>query len=471
MRIIRIDNKGWRARFDDGFDEESVSRVADAFGYIWADRFAGKTVYVGYDTRLNGRRFTEAAAGVLASYGLHVLVSDAPCPTPALGWSVAQDPDACGGVMLTASSESAEYGGISARGADGGPVGEDFYEASSRIMSSVPVGNRGVFQRVDLVGPYLKDLASMVDAKAIADARLEIVVDPMYGSGRGYLAQLLRSLGCRVHELHGEEHADFDGLRPLVQEPWVNQCAQAVRSFGCDLGILLDGDADRMGIVDERGQYLTPHVSGPLIMEHMVANRGENGRVVTTFSSSALIMRQAWRLGLDFTEVPMGFTRIYREFTDGDVMMGLEGMGGICRPSHLPERDGIMAALLVVEYKAMSDKTVSEMVADLAQEIGTMTYVERDIELDASSIQAFRNILPGINLQEVCGMQPESVGHADGLVLRFADDSWVQLRPTRTEALVRARAESPDPRLAEALGEQACREALKRLPAGPWKIN
>lgn len=470
MRIIRLDNKGWRARFDDGFDEESVSRVADAFGYIWAESGSQRNVYVGFDTRLGGRRFAEAISGVLASYGLSVFMSDGPCPTPALGWAVAQDPDACGGVMLTASSESADFGGITARGADGGPVVEEFYEAATRIMSSVPVGDRGAFRRVDLVGPYMRDLVTHVDADAIAGAHLEIVVDPLYGSGRGVLTQLLRTLGCRVHELHGEEHADFDGLRPLVQRPWVDQCEQAVRSFGCDLGIVLDGDADRMGVVDERGCFMTAHVTGPLVMEHLVRDRGESGRVVTTYSSSALVKRQAWRLDLDFTEVPMGFTRIYREFSDGDVLLGLEGMGGICYPEHLPERDGIMAALMVVEARAKAAKPLSEMVDDLEAEIGEMTYVVRDIELDASSIQAFRNILPGIYLPEVCGMRPEYVGHADGLVLRFADDSWVQLRPSRTEPLVRARAESPDPMLAAALGEQACHEALKHLPAGPWTI-
>jgi phosphomannomutase len=225
-----------------------------------------------------------------------------------------------------------------------------------------------------------------------------------------------------------------------------------------------------MGVVDEFGHFLTPHVTGPLVMEHLVNGRNERGRVVTTYSSSALVKRQARRLGLDFTQVPMGFTRIYREFSDGDVLLGLEGMGGICFPAHLPERDGIMAALMVVEARAKAKKPLSEMVAELEAEIGKMTYVVRDIELDASSIQAFRNILPGIYLPEVCGMKPEYVGHADGLVLRFSDDSWVQLRPSRTEPLVRARAESPNPELAAALGEQACREALKHLPAGPWKI-
>jgi len=467
MRIIRLDNKGWRARFDDGFDARNVSRVADAFGYIWAEVKPGATVYVGYDTRLLGYRLAVTCARVLANYGLRPIVSSTYCPTPALGWAVHWDADAVGGVMLTASSASGDFGGISARAADGGPVAQEFYDAATRIVSSSAVEGRGRYVTADLVGPYLEELKSLVDEDVIRAAGLSVVVDPMHGSGRGYLAGVLRQLGCRVHEVHGEALTDFGGLEPALVHPWVDQCAHAVRSFGCDLGIVLDGDADRMGVVDERGSYLTSHRTGPLIIGHLVKDKGAFGRIVATYSSSALVRRQAERLGLAFTAAPMGFTRIYREFADGDVLLGLEEMGGYCVPGHLPERDGLLAALLMVESRAASGKPVSSMVADLEEDLGNMTYVKKDIKLDPSLIQAFRNVLPGINPKEVCGMRPVSVGHADGLVLRFEDDSWVQLRPSRTEPLVRARAESKDPTLAESLGEQACQEALERLPGYP----
>lgn len=464
MRIIRIDNKGWRARFDDGFDADNVSRVAAAFGYIWAHARPGATVYVGYDTRLMGRRLADTCARVLSDYGLTVIVSASFCPTPALGWVTSKDERACGAVMLTASSASGDYGGISARAADGGPVTQEFYDAASRIMSSVPVKGTGAYTTADIVGPYLADLKASVDEDAIREAKLSVVVDPLYGSGRGYLAGLLRQLGCRVHEVHGEELADFGGLSPMLASPWIDRCAHAVRSFDCDMGIVLDGDADRVGVFDENGRYLTAHRLAPLLMGHLVENRDAGGRVVATYSSSALVRRQADRLGLAFTAVPMGFARIYREFVEGDVLLGFDEMGGVCVPLHMPERDGLLGALLAVEARAMANAPMSQMVAELEQELGSMTYVKRDIELDPSLIQAFRNILPGINPAEVCGMKPVLVGHADGLVLRFADDSWVQLRPSRTEPLVRARAESHDEALAEELGEQACRAALARLP-------
>lgn len=464
MSIIHFDNKGWRARFDKDFNEQNLSRIADAFAYIWADAHPGATVLVGYDTRYNGRGFAAVVAGVMASYGLHVVVSSSECPTPALGWSIAHDPQVVGGVMLSASSASCEFGGISARGADGGPVPEGFYDAAARIVASSPVASRSSFSYADFVEPYLQHLKERVDASVIENASLDVVVDPMYGSGRGFLASVLRSLGCRVHEIHNEANPDFGGLHPATSEPWVDKCEQAVGIYQADLGLALDGDGDRFGAIDKNGRFVSPHKTVPLIMDHLVSNKGEWGRVVVTHSSSAYVRRQAERLGLELTAVPMGFARIYDEFVENDVLLGAEEYGGIAIPSHLAERDGLLAALLLVEYVAQSGQTLGELVEDLQRHIGRLHYIRRDIKLDVASIQSFRNILPGLNIPQVCGMRPIAVGHSDGLILRFENDSWVQLRPSRTEAYVRACAEAPDLRLANQLADETCKEALKFLP-------
>lgn len=464
MRIIRFDNKGWRVRFDDGFNEENLSRIADAFACIWADAYPGATIMVGYDTRFNGRGFAALVAGVLASYGLHVLVSSGPCPTPALGWSIAQDQDAKGGIMLTASSASCEFGGISARGADGGPVSEGFYDAAARIVSSAPVSERGTFSYVDMVTPYVQHLKAMVDAKAIAKAALVVVVDPMHGAACGCLAELLRSLGCRVHEIHNNLDPELGGLHPMAAEPWVDTCEQAVTTYQANVGIALDGDGDRFVLVDETGRLVSPHKTTPLLMEHMIRNRNVRGRVVVTHSCSEYVRRQAEYLGCELTAVPMGFSRIHSELIEKDVLLGAEEYGGVCIPTHLPERDGLLASLLMVEYMAMSHKSLSELVNQLQQRVGNMHYIRRDIRLDVASTQSFRNILPGLNLKEVCGMRPVWVSHSDGLILRFENGSWVQLRPSRTEALVRACAEAPSKGLANRLADEACEGVLKYLP-------
>ena len=464
MQIIRFSAKGWRERFDDGFDEANVARVADAFAYIWAEAEPGATVYVGYDTRYSAKQHAVVAARAIASWGLHAVLSDAPCPTPALGWTVACDASAVGAVMLTASGASCEYGGISARTRDGGPVSEEFYDAAARIVSSVPVVADGKVSEQDIVSPYLKHLEECVDAEAIAKASLRVVVDPMHGSGLGYLAGQLRRLGCRVHEIHGEMLPDFGGLHPTPAEPWVDTCEQAVRAYDSDMGLVLDGDGDRLGLVDEHGQFVSPHRMVPLIMDHLVNDRQEMGRIVDTFSCSAYVRRQAARLGCPFTAVPMGFIRVYREYIEEDVLLGADEFGGVSLPRYYKERDALLAALLLVEMVSVRQTSIAALVDELEQELGTMHYIRHDIRLDAASIQAFRNILPGLNLPEVCGMTPVMVGHSDGLVLRFADDSWVQLRPSRTEPLVRACAEAPDPDFARALASAACEGALAALP-------
>ncbi len=464
MRIIRFDNLGWRARFDDGFNEENVGRAAAALGRIWADARPGATVYVGYDTRYNGRGLARVVGGVLAGMGMRAIVAQDACPTPALGWTVANDEAAIGGIMLTASSASSAYGGISARLSDGGPVSEDYYDAATQLVTmQQPVVSKSV-EYADLLGPYRVSMLEQIDVQSIAKAAPKVVIDPLYGSARGFMASILRSVGCCVLELHGDDVPDFGGLHPSPTEPWVDKAEQAVRQRGYDGAIVFDGDGDRLGLVDENGRFVTPHLMESLILEHLVQNRNQRGRVVTTWSSSAYIKRQADRLGLAYTPVPMGFTRIYSEFIDRDVLMGCGELGGIAYPTHLAERDAMLSTLLLVEYMALSGEKLSDLVTGLVSNLGELHYINRDIRLDAASIQSFRNILPGLNLSNVCGKTPVSVGHADGLLLRFDDDSWVQLRPSRTKPLVRACAEAHDKTIAKLLAEEACAGALAHLP-------
>ena len=464
MRIIRFDNLGWRARFDDGFNEKNVARAAAALGRIWAEAQPGATVYVGYDTRYNGLGLARVVGGVLSGMGMRAIIAHTACPTPALGWTVAHDEAAVGGIMLTASSASSDYGGISARLADGGPVSEDFYEVATQLVtSSQPEVSESV-EYADVLGRYRASVLEQIDVHAIADFAPSVVVDPLYGSARGVLASMLRSVGCRVLELHGDDVPDFGGLHPSPSEPWVDKAEQAVRQRGYDGAIVLDGDGDRLGLVDERGRFVTPHLMEALILEHLVHNRGQHGRVVATWSSSAYIRRQANRLDCAYTPVPMGFTRIYGELVDRDVLMGCEELGGVAYPDHLAERDGILSAMLLVEYLAMSGEKIGNLVGDLVRNLGELHYINRDIRLDAASIQSFRNILPGLNLSKVCGKTSVSIGHADGLLLRFDDDSWVQLRPSRTKPVVRACAEAHDKATAKLLAEETCAGALSQLP-------
>ena len=454
--IIRFGIDGWQARFEDGFDADSVARVADALGLVWADAAPGATIYVGYDTRHDARDLALLIAGILASYGLVAKVSDVPCPTPAVSWCCSRDDAAYGAVIVTASELPSEYGGLLVRGFDGGPVSRGFLDNVEQAISAAPTQARGPFEEIDLVGPYLADLASLVDGASIAARRPRVVVDAMCGSGTGHLAGLLSDLGCDVIEIHVEPREDFGGIHPEPRDPWADACEQAVVVHGADMGLLLDGDADRASIDDERGNLLPARVIVPMLLGNLVMSHGAHGRVVTTLTCSACIAREAARLGCETTSVPVGFSRIYRETLDSDVIMGVEEYGGVCVPSHLRERDGLLVCLLAVEMLARSGKTVSTMTEELEAIIGTMSYARRDIRLEPAASQAFRNVLPGLNPGELAGKLPVEVSHADGLRAQFEDDSWVLIRPSRTSSVVRVYAEATDARDRDALLAAAC---------------
>ena len=441
--MIRFGNDGWCARFDEDFTEDNVVRLADALGLAWGDKTPGGTVVVGFDTRHDGRRLAKIVAGTLASYGLRVLLSDDVCPTPAVGWTCAHTEGAVGAVMLSASERSCEYGGMLVRGADGGAVERSFLDRVEQLISTVPSTSRGPVETIDLVNPYIENLASLVDRDVIASAHPKVVVDPMYGAASKHLAGLLRSLGCEVFEMRADPLDDFGGIHPDPRDPWADKCEQAVLSTGADLGIVLDGDGDRSAIVDNQGRILTPHQMIPLVIGELVEGRGMRGRVVTTLSGSASIRLQAERLGLPFTQVPVAFLRLYREALEGDVLLTAEEYGGICIPGHLLERDGLLASIYIVELVCRTGMSVTELVQDLEAKIGRRCYARRDIRLDSGSTMAMRNILPGLNPQVVAGRTPTEVSHAEGLGLTFEDNSWMLLRPSRTDSVVRLYAEAP----------------------------
>ncbi|MGN0072121.1 MAG: phosphoglucomutase [Atopobiaceae bacterium] len=442
MGIIRFGTRGWRARYGEGFDASSVARIAEALAVIWSDTRSAATILVGYDTRRDACELADVAAGVLAAAGLHVKVSDRPCPLPALGWNLAQDATAVGGIMITASEAPAEYGGMILRMADGSPATRIFMDEVEELISPTVPTELGTFEHADLMTAYLADIAGKVDSSLIADAHLKVLVDPMYGAASGSMAELLRGMGCEVLEIHSGPAEDFGGIHPDPTEPWVDECERGVLSHSADFGLVFDGDADRSTAVDDRGVLLAPKTFVPLLMDHLVTDRHESGRIVATISCSASIKTQAERLGLDMTETPVGFSRLYNEMWDGDVLLATEEYGGICMPSHFPERDGLLGALLLVEYVAARRKRLSELVDELDSEIGLFFYGRRDVRLDYGAIESFRLLLPGLNPPSVGGKVPCGVSHGDGLKLTFADGSWSMVRPSRTEPTVRVYAEA-----------------------------
>ncbi|MCX8007101.1 MAG: phosphoglucosamine mutase [Coriobacteriia bacterium] len=440
---IRFGTDGWRAVIAEGFTYENLRRVADAAGRVYAEDEPGGLVLVGYDTRFEAGSFAAAAAEVLASHGLSVRLSDRPLPTPALCWSVAHS-EAIGGVMLTASHNPAKYLGFKLRMRDGGASPVSF---SDRVEAALPASApdaRGAFETVDLATPYLHALRSFVDGDAIRSAGLRVVVDPLYGAGQGYLAEVLRSLGVEVVEIHGERNPGFGGLHPEPIPPHIDEMRRTVAEGSFDAGFTTDGDADRIGACDRTGAFVNPHRIIALVTRHLVEGRGMRGRVVKTLSTSVLVDRIAQHLGLEVVTTPVGFKWIYEQMVEGGVLIGGEESGGIGIPEHVRERDGLLMALLLAEMMGQRRAGLGELVEDLLAVTGPMEYLRRDLSLDPSVKDAFVARMPSLAPAKIAGLPVSAVLREDGVKFLLPDDAWLLLRTSGTEPLVRIYAEAPN---------------------------
>ena len=481
---------GWRAIIGEGFTEANLVRVVEAAAKAFIEECRASntlkrgstetsrtsetatptaptapttptaptapTLIVGHDCRKDAHRYAALAAQVAASYGFTVKLSQDYCPTPALCWSIAQDAAAVGGIMLTSSHNPAEYLGVKLRMADGGASPKEFTDRVEALLEKAPTEARGEFEEADIVSPYLAALKKSVDVEAIRAAQLRVVVDPLFGAGRKYLAALLEEMGVEVAEVNNADDPSFDGLHPEPIPPWIDRGAALTRELGYDAGFITDGDADRIGAIDDQGNFVNPHRIITLLVAHLVEDKGLRGRVVTTCTASALLTRQCKRLRLDLTTTPVGFKWIYGEMEKGDVMIGGEESGGIGIPSHVKERDGLLMALLLAETMAQKKMSLRELVEDMFQKIGRLEFARRGLEISEEQMRKFRTeVITHYEEEVFCGKPVMQIDRRDGIKLCFEDDSWVMMRPSGTEPLVRIYAEATTAKEVEELLDAA----------------
>ena len=451
MAEIHFGTDGWRAIIGEDFTNDNLVRVIDAAARVFKEDAlaAGRTadapgtLIVGHDCRQDAHAYAQLAAEVAAAQGFAVKLTQDYCPTPTLCWSVAQDADAVGGIMLTSSHNPAEYLGVKLRMSDGGAAGKAYADRVEAAFADAPTEARGTCETVDLMTPYLATLKERVDAEAIRNAHLRVVVDPLYGAGRIYLATLLRDLGVDVCEINNAADPTFDGLHPEPIPPWVDRCIAKVPELGYDAGFINDGDADRIGAVDEHGNFVNPHRIITLLTAHLAEDKGLSGRVVSTITASAMLARQCKRLGLELTSTPVGFKWIYAEMEKGDVMLGGEESGGIGIPSHVMERDGLLMALLLCETMAQRGMSLGQLVDDMFEKVGKLEFERQGLKITDEQMANFRaNIVPGYASAEICGKKVVDVDRRDGVKFYLEGDAWVMMRPSGTEPLVRIYAEA-----------------------------
>ncbi|WP_058269807.1 phosphohexomutase domain-containing protein, partial [Olsenella massiliensis] len=420
---------------------------AAALARRWVEQGAVGPIYVGFDGRKKSSGLAAVVGEVLSGAGLVTTVLEHPCCAGALGMAVATDADSPGGVMLSGSDAPGPYCGLFVRGADGGSVPARFAADVDQLAGVISAEGRAPFRSYDVTDAYRRWLLAALDPSRPGWG-LSVVIDALHGVGARPLVEILEGLGCSVSLLHEEPRADFGGLRPQASEPWANECTAAVARQGADLGIVLDGDAMRSALVDERGRLVPPQQLVALVMGHLVRNRGMSGRVASTLASSALVRLEAEDLGLEVTSVPVGFERLHDEIAEGDVLLACDEFGGVSVPQRLHERDGVLSALLAVEALVFAGprSSVSQLLARMEERLGRMEYGRRSVPMKPGDLDALSTVLPGLNPGRIAGAEPCMVSHADGLKLEFDDDSWLMMRPSRTLPVVRVYAEAHSPR-------------------------
>jgi len=460
---IRFGTDGWRGVIARNFTFEGVRLVASAVAAtLRASHPEGHRflIAVGHDTRFLSRRFAQTAADVLAALGVEVRLTTSHFPTPMLACAIPAL-KARGGLMVTASHNPPSYNGLKVRIADGGCATTtltDQIETEVRRLSgelgvrpegASPSTGQTTAGAIDLFDPlpqYQERLRTLVDMERIARSGLHVVIDPMYGATQGIVAALLRQIGLQVEEIHAEINPWFGGVSPEPLGASLGELAERVRGLNESrkIGLAFDGDGDRLGAIDETGSYVTPHQVFALLLQHLVTRRGLSGTVIKTFSTTAMIDRLAASHGLRLAVTPIGFKHIAEVMRGEPFLIGGEESGGIGVAGHIPERDGIVSALLLLECLATEEKPLRVLLGELEAKVGPHCYRRLDLQLaqpeDGAELGRRVASDPPAHID---GWRVKEVQALDGVKLFGADGGWLLIRPSGTEPVLRLYAEAP----------------------------
>jgi phosphomannomutase len=450
---IQFGTDGWRGVIADNFTFDNLSLVAQAtMDYLHREGLAEKGLVIGYDRRFLSREFAERVAVIAAGNGIRSWLSEGYAPTPAVSWAV-REKGAGAGVMITASHNPPRYNGFKVKESFGGsarPATTKILEgmiaenmASSRPVLAVTLAEglkSGLVQLFDASASYLTQLARYVDLELIRSAGIKAVVDPMFGAGCGFLPSLLPG----VTEIHGTENPSFGGRPPEPIAEHLGELTTLVAGGEFQVGLALDGDADRIGAIDERGEFFSSHRIFTVLLRHLYERKGLRGAVVKTVSTTRMIDLLAQKFGLELFETPIGFKHICETMLEYDVLMGGEESGGLGVKGHIPERDGILMALLLLEAMAMSGKGLRVLLEETMEEIGYFYYARIDLQIDNLAKEKLVERLCACGIWNIAGFPVASHNFSDGFKYIFEDGSWLLIRPSGTEPVLRLYSEAGD---------------------------
>ncbi|MGB7295272.1 MAG: phosphoglucomutase/phosphomannomutase family protein [Candidatus Aminicenantales bacterium] len=448
--MIKFGTSGWRAVMGAEFTFSNVRIVVQAIANYLKRRFAGRTisVVVNYDTRFLSERFANEAAKILSHNQIQVLLSDRDAPSQAQALQVIMR-KAQAGINFTASFNPPEYNGLKLNletGAPALPFETDQVEEEVRRLSKlpafIPYYPRSEFvQKIDLQSDYLEFIRKKIDFASIRKSEIRVGVDLLYGTSREYLDEILEDNDIPVEEIHGYVDPYFGGITPSCSERNLRELRQLVLEKKCDLGIATDADGDRFGIVDQNGHFVIQNIILALLLDYLVRVKGWRGGVARSVATSHLIDRIARRYGLPLFKTPVGFKYMADLFLRQQIIFGGEESACIAVKSHLPEKDGIFAGLLVAEMMAVCGKNLTGLQQEFYREYGRKFSGQRSLPLQPRSERLLKELLIDPP-EQLGGRRVQGVERIDGIKLDFEDDDWLLLRLSGTEPLIRCYAEA-----------------------------
>jgi phosphomannomutase len=472
---IHFGTDGWRAVISDTFTFENLRLVSQAIAdAVQAKSWTNGTVFetppdrqvmvVGYDTRFLSDRYAAEVARILAANGYTVYLAQADAPTPVISYAV-MNLHAIGGVMITASHNAPRYNGVKLKSALGNSAlpeqcrqvevylnDNEMQARGPNIMDFEKAREMNLIRKFNPVPSYYEHLRKLINFDLIADNPQCFVVDSMYGSGRGIIRGFLQGSGCEIQEIRGDMNPGFGGVHPEPIAKYLKPLAGAIGAGMGNFGLATDGDADRIGAMDEKGNFVDPHKIMALALKYLVEKRGMTGSVVRTVSTTRMIDRLAKQYGLVCHETPVGFNHIADYMMHEDVLIGGEESGGISFKGHIPEGDGPIMGLLLVEMIAANGGSLYEMVEDLQKEVGPVVYERTDLRLKAPVAKEKMTAMLIDNApKSIGGESVVEVSTRDGVKYILADDSWLLIRPSGTEPVLRVYAEGRSQDMMKAL--------------------
>ena len=454
---IKFGTDGWRAVIAEDFTFENVRYCAQGVAdYLKLAKLEGRGLVIGYDTRFASEDFAAAAAEVIAGNGIKVYLTPKATPTPVLSYGVLAQ-KAAGGIIITASHNPGAWNGFKYKDEHGSSAPDEItakiveflskaYEAGK--VSRLPLAEarkKGLVIDTDLAPVYFAQIARLVDLDRLRNSGLKLVIDPMYGAGAGYLAKALGGGATSFTEIHGQRNPLFPGLRPEPIVPNIDELAAAVKKQKAGVGLATDGDADRMGIVDEKGNFITQLQVFALLCLYLLEVRGERGPLIKTLTTTSMTYRLGELFNVPVYETAVGFKYVAPLMMEKDALIGGEESGGYGFRGHVPERDGILANLYFLDLMVQTGKSPSQLIEYLYSKVGPHYYQRVDITFDAKKRQAIVDRVRNHAPATIDNVKVLKIDTTDGFRFNLADNTWLLIRFSGTEPLLRIYTETDSP--------------------------